>query len=472
MRRTKIVATIGPASRDPRVLERLIEAGANVLRLNFSHGTHGEHAEVMRAAREIAARRGQPLALLQDLSGPKIRVGPVAGGEIELRDGARVAITTDESVEGTPELISTSYEALPRDVKEGNRILLDDGNLELRVLATSPGRVETEVVDGGPLRSHKGMNLPGVRMSVPALTDKDRRDLAFGLEQGVDYVALSFVQEAADVEEIRALIGAAALGYDVPVIAKIEKPEAVEELPAILDVADGVMVARGDLGVEIGAEEVPTVQKRIIAAANTAGRVVITATQMLESMIDNPRPTRAEASDVANAILDGTDAVMLSGESAVGRFPVEAVETMARIACYTEEHAPTRVSEHTPRGPGTPIARSLARVATSVAAELGCKMIVAFTESGITARLASGFRPRVPVAAVTGDDRVYRQLALWWDVFPVRAEFGQSSDELLANGEERLKTRGLVQSGDTILILSGHSNVAAATNMLRVHEVS
>jgi pyruvate kinase len=472
MRRTKIVATIGPASCEPQVLERLIRAGANVLRLNFSHGTHEEHARVVASAREIGARLGQPLALLQDLSGPKIRTGRVAGGEIEIRDGARLAITTDESVEGTPELICTTYDALPRDVKGGDRILLDDGNLELRVLGTSPGRVECEVIDGGPLRSHKGMNLPGVPLSTPALTEKDRRDLAFGLEQGVDYVALSFVREAADVEEIKALIGAAGLGHDLPVIAKIEKPEAVENLAAILDVADGVMVARGDLGVEIGTEEVPTVQKKIIAAANTAGRVVITATQMLESMIENPRPTRAEASDVANAILDGTDAVMLSGESAVGRFPVQAVETMARIARYTEEHASTREAEHTPRGPGTPVTRSLARVAASVAAELGCKMIVAFTESGITARLVSGFRPRVPVVAVTSDDRVYRQLALWWDVVPLRAEFGESSDELLANGEERLKTRGLAESGDTILILSGHSSVAAATNMLRVHEVS
>jgi pyruvate kinase len=472
MRRTKIVATIGPASRSPALLERLIRSGANVLRLNFSHGSHQEHAEVVRRAREIASRLGQPVALLQDLSGPKIRTGLVVEGGVELRDGACLTITTDASVVGNGELISTTYDALPRDVREGDRILLDDGNLELRVLATAPGRVETEVVDGGALRSHKGMNLPGVSLSVPALTDKDRRDLAFGLEQGVDYVALSFVRQASDVEEVKALIAAAALGYDVPVIAKIEKPEAVENLDAILDVADGVMVARGDLGVEIGAEEVPTVQKKIIGAANVGGRVVITATQMLESMIDNPRPTRAEASDVANAILDGTDAVMLSGESAVGRFPVEAVETMDRIARYTEEHAPAGAAGQVPRGPGSPVTRSLARVATSVAAELGCKMIVAFTESGITARLASGFRPRVPVVAVTGDDRVYRQLALWWDVLPVRAELGESSDELLANGEQRLKSRGLVEIGDTILILSGHSNVAAATNMLRVHQVS
>ena len=472
MRRTKIVATIGPASRDRRVLEHLVEAGVNVLRLNFSHGTHEEHARVVKAAREIEAQLGQPLALLQDLSGPKIRTGRVAGGEIELRDGARVAITTDESVEGTPELISTTYDVLPLDVKEGDRILLDDGNLELRVIEASQGRVECAVVDGGPLRSHKGMNLPGIKMSVPALTEKDRRDLAFGLEQGVDYVALSFVREAADIEEIKALIRTFELDHDVPVIAKIEKPEAVENLAAILEIADGVMVARGDLGVEIGTEEVPTVQKKIIAAANTAGRVVITATQMLESMIDNPRPTRAEASDVANAILDGTDAVMLSGESAVGRFPVQTVETMARIADYTEEHAVNRTADRVCHGRGTAITRSLARVAASVAQELGCELIVAFTESGNTARLVSGFRPRVPVVAVTGDERVYHQLALWWGVVPVRAESAQSSDELLARGEERLRARGLVKGGDTVLILSGHSHVAAATNMLRVHEVS
>jgi pyruvate kinase len=470
MRRTKIVATIGPASRDPRVLERLIRAGVDVLRLNFSHGTHEEHAQVVRAAREIETRLGRPLALLQDLSGPKIRTGRMAGGEVELRAGERVAITTDESVVGTPELISTTYDTLPADVEEGSRILLDDGNLELRVLRTEAGRVEAEVVEGGPLRSHKGMNLPGVRMSVPALTEKDRRDLAFGLEQGVDYVALSFVREAADVEEIKGLIRS--LDHDVPVIAKIEKPEAVENLAAILEVTDGVMVARGDLGVEIGTEEVPTVQKKIIAAANAAGRVVITATQMLESMIDHPRPTRAEASDVANAILDGTDAVMLSGESAVGRFPVQTVETMARIADYTEEHAAGRDADSLSCGPGTAITRSLARVAASVAEELGCKMIMALTDSGITARLASGFRPRMPVVAVTYHETVCRQLALWWGVVPVQRREVDSTDELQATAEARLKASGLAERGDLILVLSGQSDLAAATNMLRVHEVS
>ena len=330
-----------------------------------------------------------------------------------------------------------------------------------------------EVVDGGLLKSHKGMNLPGVMLSTPAITEKDRDDLAFGLRAGVDYVAMSFVRRAADVIEAKQLIRSQ--GAETPVIAKIEKPQALDDLDAILAVTDGVMVARGDLGVELGTEDVPIAQKRIIAAANAAGKVVITATQMLESMIDNPRPTRAEASDVANAILDGTDAVMLSGESAVGKFPVETVETMARIADYTEEHGlaaiRTRAAEAR-SGAGTAVTRSLTRVAASVAEELGCKLIVAFTESGLTAKLVAGHRPRVPVVAITHDERVYRQLALWWGIVPTLSASTENTDELLAAGEEKLKARGFAQPGDTLLMLSGHSIAAAATNMLRVHTVS
>jgi pyruvate kinase len=481
MRRTKIVATVGPASRRPETLERLIQAGVNVFRLNFSHGTHDEHLEVVRSVREIAARLHRPIALLQDLSGPKIRTGKVKDGEVQLVKGTRLAITNDTAVEGTAELISTTYELLPRDVKAGDQILLDDGNLELRVVGVTGGRVECEVVDGGPLRSNKGMNLPGVMLSTPALTEKDRRDLLFGVQHHVDFVAMSFVRRPEDVLEAKSLIKA--MGETTPVIAKIEKPQAVENLQAILAATDGVMVARGDLGVEIGTEDVPIVQKQIIAAANASGRVVITATQMLESMIENPRPTRAEASDVANAILDGTDAVMLSAESAVGKYPVETVETMARIADYTEEHGMGSIRSRRAdarrtdlpqgvAGPGTPVTRSLTRVASSVAEELGCKLIVAFTESGITARLVSSHRPRVPVVAVTHDDRVYRRLALWWGVVPVKSEFVENSDDLLAAGEARLRARGLVQKGDTLLMLSGHSIAAAATNMLRVHTVA
>ena len=471
MRRTKIVATIGPASRDARTLEALIEAGVDVVRLNFSHGAPEEHLAVMKAVREIAARRGRSVALLQDLAGPKIRTGRLRGGEpVELREGARVRITTDETIEGSAELIPTTYDPLPSDVRPGDKILLDDGNLELRVLETkSPTTVECEVVHGGPLKPQKGMNLPGVRLSTPALTEKDRKDLAFGVAHGVDYVALSFVRQPSDVEECKALIQS--LGGGPPVIAKIEKREAVNSLPDILDAADGVMVARGDLGVELSTEEVPTLQKRIIEMANGAGKVVITATQMLESMIEHPRPTRAEASDVANAILDGTDAIMLSAETASGRYPVEAVSTMSRIARYTEEHygprSPARVA-----GAGTLIARSLARVASSVAEELSCSLIVAFTESGATARLVSCYRPRVPIAAITYNENTYRRLALWWGVVPVMSSFAATTDDMIVQGEDLLRRKGLVERGDTILMLAGQSHTTGATNMLRVHTIS
>jgi pyruvate kinase len=470
MRRTKIVATVGPASCDAATLERLIQAGVDVVRLNFSHGEHGEHLKVMGAVREIAGRLGKSIALLQDLSGPKIRTGRVEGDGVTLRDGATVIIATDDSILGSAERISTTYAPLPHDVVAGDRILLDDGNLELRVLSTQNEAVRCEVVHGGLLRAHKGMNLPGVALSTPAITEKDRRDLAFGVEHRVDYVALSFVRQAADVEECRALIKS--LGGGMPVIAKIEKREAIDSLPQVLEAADGVMVARGDLGVELSTEEVPTLQKRIIEMANGAGKVVITATQMLESMIDNPRPTRAEASDVANAILDGTDAIMLSAETAAGRYPVEAVETMARIARYTEEHygfgKPARVTGAV----SSMVARSLARVASTVAEELDCTLIVAFTESGSTARLVSSYRPRARIAAVTYNDDTYRRLALWWGVAPVRSAFAATTDDMILQGDQLLKERGLARSGDTIVMLGGQSHTAGATNMLRVHSVS
>ena len=472
MRRTKIVATIGPASRDRKVLESLAQAGIDVVRLNFSHGEHHEHLAVMESVRAISDQLGRPIAILQDLSGPKIRTGRLKDDKpVELRKGERITITTDESMEGTARLISTTYKALPKDVSPGDRILLDDGNLELRVLAASLSEVECEVVDGGWLKSKKGMNLPGVKLSTPALTEKDRRDLAFGVKNGVDYVALSFVRQAADVTECKALIKS--LGGTCPVIAKIEKREAIDDLPSILEVTDGVMVARGDLGVELSTEEVPTLQKRIIELANGAGKVVITATQMLESMVDNPRPTRAEASDVANAILDGTDGIMLSAETASGRYPVEAVATMSRIALYTEEHygafrPPARVAIDS----ASVVASSLARVARTVAEELGCKLIVAFTESGTTAHLVSTFRPHPPVAAITPNSDTYRRLALWWGVIPVKSEFAGTTDDMIVKGELLLKEKGLIGKGDTVLMLAGQSHTTGATNMLRVHTIS
>jgi pyruvate kinase len=477
VRRTKIVATIGPASSDPQVLERLLDAGVDVVRLNFSHGAQAQHQAVLETARAIAARRGRSLGVLQDLSGPKIRTGRVQDGGVVLRDGDELNITTDESVEGTATRISTSYEPLPRDVSAGDMILLDDGNLELVVLGTAAASVECRIVHGGLLTSNKGMNLPKVKLSAPALTDKDRDDLAFGIGQGVDFVALSFVRQASDVEECKALIRS--LGSSVPVIAKIEKREAVDDLAQILEAADGVMVARGDLGVELSTEEVPTLQKKIIELANAAGKVVITATQMLESMIEHSRPTRAEASDVANAILDGTDAIMLSAETASGRYPVEAVETMARIARYTEEHYAARVPVRLARAPvrvgAAPpslVARGLARVASSVADELSCKLILAFSESGSTACLVSSFRPRVPIVAITHQDDVFRRLSLWWGVVPMKSSYGGNTDAMIVKGEELLKAHGLASTGDRILMLGGQSHTAGATNMLRVHTVA
>ncbi len=470
MRRTKIVATIGPASSSETVLDQLIAAGASVLRLNFSHGSHQDHARAFASIRAVARRRGDAVAILQDLSGPKIRTTRVASAEgVMVETGHFLTITNDENVIGTAARIGTTYEPLPRDVRTGDTILLDDGNLELRVLGTTAHDVNCEVIHGGLLKSNKGMNLPGVSLSTAALTQKDRADLAFGLSLGVDFVALSFVRRPEDIREAKALVSS--LGGDAPIIAKIEKREAIDNLAAIVEEADGVMVARGDLGVELSTEEVPTWQKRIIAMANAAGKPVITATQMLESMIDRARPTRAEASDVANAILDGTDAVMLSAETASGHFPVESVETMARIAHFTEENDEFQSPGRLAGTSLSAVARALARVAAMVALELQSPWIVAFTETGSTARHVSGFRPRARIAGVTPSETVYRRLALQWGVIPILLPRVSDVDELLLSGEQALRRDGLVNTGDRIVILAGHSPTAGATNLLKVHTV-
>ncbi len=470
MRRTKIVATIGPASSTEAVLDQLVAAGATVFRLNFSHGSHEDHSRAVTLIRSVAKRRGEAVAILQDLSGPKIRTTKVAGANgIVLETGRSLVITTDETVIGTPERIGTTYEPLPRDVKPSDTILLDDGNLELRVLGTTAHGVNCEVIHGGLLKSNKGMNLPSVSLSIPALTEKDRADLAFGLSLGVDFVALSFVRRAEDLREAKELIRS--LGGDAPLIAKIEKREAITNLASILEEADGVMVARGDLGVELSTEEVPTLQKRIIAMANAAGKPVITATQMLESMIDRARPTRAEASDVANAILDGTDAVMLSAETATGHFPVESVETMARIAGYTEENDEFQSPVRLAGSSVSAVARSLARVASLVALEIEAPWIMAFTETGSTARHVSGFRPRARIAGVTPSEKVHRRLALHWGVIPILLPPVSDADSLHLAGEQALRTAGYLKSGDRIVILAGQSHTAGATNLLKVHTV-
>ncbi|GAB4189835.1 MAG: pyruvate kinase [Roseiflexaceae bacterium] len=469
MRRTKIVATIGPSSNTPELIAQLIDAGMNVARLNFSHGTHDEHAKRIQMLREAARQAGRPLAILQDLQGPKIRTGALVNhAPVPLVPGQHFTITTRD-IDGTADMVDTTYKALPGDVAPGDRILLSDGLIELRVLSTTHDEVLTQVVFGGMLRENQGINLPGVRVSAPAVTEKDAADLEFGLAHDVDYVAISFVRRAADVRDVKQRIAAA--GKSIPVIVKIEKPEALDDLPAILAECDGVMVARGDLGVEMPAEQVPLVQKRLIKAANDAGLPVITATQMLESMIQNPRPTRAEASDVANAILDGTDAVMLSGETANGKFPVEAVQTMARIAEAAEAANPTPELTDEPwaETDDHDIARAMSAAACAIVDRLSVTAIVAFTISGNTARLVSRQRPRVAIFAFTPAQEVYQRLSLVWGVTPLLTPFVDRLDSLGELVSETLISRGLVEAHDMVVITGGHPlPVRGATNFVKV----
>jgi pyruvate kinase len=473
MRRTKIVATIGPASSSPDMIARLLDAGMDIARLNFSHGSHEEHARRIAMLREAARTLDRPLALIQDLQGPKIRTGSlVEGRPVQLRAGEHFDITTHE-IAGTAERVSTTYTALPHDVQPGDRILLSDGLIELRVRDTAEDEVRTEVVFGGELREHQGINLPGVNVSAPALTPKDAADLDFGLEHGVDYVALSFVRRAADIKNAKQQIAAA--GKATPVIAKIEKPEALDDLAAILEVTDAIMVARGDLGVEMPPERVPVVQKQLIEAANTAGVPVITATQMLDSMIRNPRPTRAEASDVANAIIDGTDAVMLSGETAAGLFPIESVQMMARIAEAAEAsgrhgdiHATTMLSS----ARASSVADAISAAACAIVRTLPVGAIVAFTMSGNSARLVAHLRPTVPILAFTPSEAVYHRLNLVWGVTPIMCDYVDRLDDLGQRVGEILLMRGFAQPGDMIVMTGGHPIAARGqTNFVKVMQL-
>lgn len=468
MRRTKIVATLGPASSHPERLAQLIDAGMDVARLNFSHGVYADHAANIAAVRAAAAAAGRPITVLQDLQGPKIRTGALANGQaVDLLDGQPFTITNRDVI-GAAECVSTTYAPLPAEVKPGDRVLLSDGLIELRVLSATATDVQCEVVHGGALREHQGINLPGVRLSAAAVTDKDIEDLRFGLEQDVDMVAISFVRRAADVQQVKDLIRQA--GKDTPVIAKIERPEAVDVLPDILAVADGVMVARGDLGVEMSPEKVPLIQKRIIRLCNRKKIPVITATQMLDSMTHNPRPTRAEASDVANAVMDGTDAVMLSGESAVGDYPVESVRMLARIAADVEPERP--VVNYEPDGGDD--TQAISEAIAAVDKVLNLRAIVAFTETGHTARLVAEERPRVPVIALTPHLKVYRRLTLVWGVRPVLLPRTiATSEELLREVEASLLASRFAAPGDKILIVGGlpmgHSG---GTNFLKIHTLA
>ena len=467
-RHSKIVCTIGPATRSPRMIRKLMRAGMDVARLNFSHGTHEEHAQSIAMLREAAVEMKKPIAILADLQGPKIRTGALAGGgNVLLRAGQRFVITTAK-VLGDSTRVNTTFLPMPREVKRGDRILLNDGLIELRVESTNHHEVICQVANGGFLGEHKGINLPGVKLRVPALTDKDRRDLRFVLAQGADYIAVSFVRRPEDVVLAKSLVKRAR--ENTPVIAKLEKPEAIENLDEILQVSEGVMVARGDLGVEMSPERVPVVQKNIIARARECRRPVITATQMLESMTENPRPTRAEASDVANAIFDGSDAVMLSAETATGKYPVEAVGMMARII----EEAEASIHEF-PRPATTErlkVAETVAELVCHASRELHMKLIAVFTHSGFTARLVSRYRPLVPIVAFSPEATTRRRMALLWGVTPRNIVDIKKIDALPGIAEKRLLEERLVRKGDVIGIVAGTPlGVRGTTNFMKFHVI-
>jgi pyruvate kinase len=457
------------------MLEKLIAAGMDVARLNFSHGTHADHQQRIDQLRGAQLNMRKAVGVLGDLQGPKIRTGKLEGGAVELVEGKALSITTDESVLGTAELVSTTYPHLAEDVNVGDRILLDDGLLELKVLATDKQRlVRTEVVHGGILKNNKGINLPGVAIQAAALTAKDREDLIFALKAGVDMVALSFVRTGADIDLCRQAMQDA--GRVVPIIAKLEKPEAIDHLDDILARTDGVMVARGDLGVEMPPELVPSIQKDIIRKASALGLPVIVATQMLNSMIEHPRPTRAEASDVANAIFDNTDAVMLSGESASGRYPIESVEMMVRIV-DAAENAMRQGIPRAPSGDSLRVAHEFADVTAGVACraakDAGASHIVAFTVTGTTARLLSRYRPETPIIAFSPNQEVRRRMALLWGVMPRVLEPVQETEEMVRRVEEELLARGLAKRGDRIVIVFGAPiGQPGNINSLRLHTIS
>jgi pyruvate kinase len=472
LRRTKIVATIGPATSSPEMLKAIIEAGATTLRLNFSHGTHADHQRSIRLIRQTAFELNQPVAILQDLQGPKIRLGKFDNGSIILAKGDRFTLT-NRPVVGTQEISCVTYDYLAEEVPVGAKILLDDGRVEMVVeeINRDKGDLHCRITVPGKLSNNKGVNFPGVYLSIKAMTDKDREDLMFGLDQGVDWVALSFVRNPQDMIEIKELISST--GKQVPVVAKIEKHEAIEQMEAVLALCDGVMVARGDLGVELPAEDVPVLQKRLIATANRLGIPIITATQMLDSMVSNPRPTRAEVSDVANAILDGTDAVMLSNETAVGSFPVEAVATMARIAERMEQEEAQHLNLRSVRDARRSIPNAISQAVGQIAEQLGAAAIMTLTQTGATARNVSKFRPQTPILAVTPHVNVARQLQMVWGVKPLLVlglpSTGQTFQAAI-NVAQELK---LLSEGDLVVMTAGTlQGISGSTDLIKVEVVT
>ena len=470
-RRAKIICTVGPSSNSEAMLRELLRLGMDVARLNFSHGTHEDHARNINRIRKAARKEGRTVCILQDLQGPKIRTGRLKDHvPVALKAGATVTITP-RAVLGTAAVLSTTFQGLAREVIAGSRILLSDGLIELRVLRVEGDDVECEVVNGGLLGEHQGINLPGAALSIPALTDKDRADLEFGLKHGVDVIAISFVRSASDVREVQQLIKN--LGGDVPVVAKLEKPQALEQLEEIFEASNGVMVARGDLGVEMPPEQVPVIQKHVIRRAAEWRKPVIIATQMLESMIENPRPTRAEASDVANAIFDGTDAVMLSAETATGQYPREAVAIMTRIVVEAESNMasftePRRRRQRQHISVAETICESIARAAE----DLPMGAIAAFTETGNTARMISKYRPRVGIYAFSQSPAVCNRMNLLWGVTPVpRKRPAASVEDMVVTAERELLAHGRISAGDVLGVVAGTRMSSGSTNFMRLHTI-
>jgi pyruvate kinase len=467
MRRAKIVCTLGPATSTPEAIRGLVDAGMDVARLNLSHGSYADHEKVYAMVRQASDESGRSVAVLVDLQGPKIRLGNFASGPVDLAAGDVFTITT-EDVPGDKDLVSTTYLGLPGDVRTGDRILIDDGKVAVEVTAVDGPKVVTRVIEGGVVSNHKGLNLPGVAMSVPALSEKDAEDLRWGLKLRADWIALSFVRSGADVDLVRTIMDEE--GVRLPVIAKIEKPQAVENLPDIVRAFDGIMVARGDLGVELPLEQVPLVQKRAVELSRRNAKPVIVATQVLESMIENSRPTRAEASDAANAVLDGADALMLSGETSVGKHAVSAVRTMARIIENTEEHGLERI---TPLGT-TPRTRSgaITAAAARVGEQLDVKMLVTFTQGGDSARRMSRLRSKLPLIAFTPEPVVRSQLSLTWGVETFLAPYVKHTDDMVKQVDTLLVEEHRLEKGDAVVIVAGAPpGVPGTTNALRVHRI-
>jgi len=464
--KTKIVATIGPSSNDEKTLLKMIKSGMNVARLNFSHGNYETHKKTIDLIRKISEHEDLAVSILQDLSGPKIRLSEMEN-PVNLKKNDMIRISIDKSVEAE---LYTDFEKLPHYVKSGDKILIDDGYIELKVKNVKKRVIEAKVVQGGIAKSKKGINLPDISVNIPVFTEKDKRDLEFGLDNDVDIIAMSFVSCARDIIPIRKMISKRS--KNIPVIAKIERPMALKNADKILDAFDGIMVARGDLGVEMALEKIPLIQKDLILRANNKNKIVITATQMLESMINNPRPTRAEASDVSNAILDGSDAIMLSGETASGKFPVKAVKTMRNIAEITEKSPLYDYAITMPHSTKIGNTEAIVKSAAIMSEELDAKFILVFTYSGNTALLLSKYRPKCPIIAFSPQKDVVRRMGIYWGVEPYYIEFIRNTDEMILKGEDMLRIKKIVKPGDLILTIAGLTPMKGATNMLRVSKIN